>query len=608
MASTDPDDRPLSGYSFVQWLNGIVQSFRGQSSKQFLLSAGGDGPGMGDAPPVLALAAKTRFQDSKKWSPYYSRMEEAKIKNQIWENDIQPVLEARLRKMFHDENWRRMKMFPHVSSNVLRRIVEDISILYETPANRRIELETSQKQTDGGKAETEDVFDTEDGGTTTPEPKPPTVDTGNPEADGLAQYLDAEETEDPSEEPLEAVMKLCDLDLVLDLVEKMCRFHDAVWVMPKVVYSGVIAENKDGTPIEEVGADTSTGRLTYQIFDPSCADIIEDPDDPSRALAWFYCGWELDAKGVTKMVWHFWTETEYWKFDDEWHTKEHQDNALGRLPITVFRKERPASGSYYVNGSGRDLMEGTLEVCALRTFQNCRFKDGGFKQLALTNADEEAVPADQVMGGPTPLYMPEGASATVLDLQPMLTEMSDMVKDRAKELSATYGTNLAEYKDGGTPQSGFAKKLDRDKVLKENQRIRKFFSESEKDLYALLALTLKTYPIDGVPALPLDGELIVDFCDPSFEEDPKDQAVTDAQNLKLNKTSIIDILKRENPDFSEVELLERAERNRAINAIFLTGDALKLIDLLSTSGLQQQKPGGNDSGAAGNPKVPPGGK
>lgn len=655
MASTDPNDRPRNGWSFVSWLNGLREAFRGNVSRQYIVSS--QQPVLqGAAVPPAALAAKTRYRDSGKSGPYFSRMEEAKVKDQVWANDLRPLVEEKLRSMFHEENYKRMKLFPHVSTNLMRRVVEDISILYESPASRKLKEDKKQKQTDASKpdaikelektdaadakAETDvggDPAASSDGSGVPADSKAdpkvddtsadqnaggagegdatPVVDTGSPEVDALAQYLEIEGTDEEDETPLDKVMKLEDLDLVLDLVEKLTRVHEAVWVRPYVKYKDQEVEKieKEGEEVaeEQVVGDPDTAKLVYLIYTPACADVIEDPDDPSRAIAWFHQGVEMTPLGEFKMVWHFYTETEYWKFDNEWRPLYMDENPLERLPAVCFRKEKPTPGSYYVEGCGRDLLEATLELCVLRSIQNSRYRDSGFKQLVITGADEEQVPADQVMGGPTPIYVPEGGNAQSVDLQPMLVEMSEINKDRADEVADGYGTKFASHKEGGAPQSGFAKKLERDKVLKENKRIRKLFVSSEKDLYNCLAVVLREYPITDVPELDPEAEVEIDFAEPSFEEDPKDQAAVDAQNLKLNKTSIIDVLKRENPDLSEIELLELAERNRQINAIFLKGDQLKLIDLLATSGTgagsalaaQQGRPPGQ-MGAGGPPRAP----
>lgn len=610
MASTDSNDQPLSRYRFVEWLNQMVQAFRGGSTRQYLLD---QGPGNGDPPPLVAMAARARLHDTKFTPPYYSRMQEAKAKNQVWNNDLRPLVEDRLRSMFHEENYKRMKLMPHVASNPMRRVVEDISILYESPARRKMAEDEAQEQTDASnavanaQAEGAKPAPPDNADPTAEKAPPPVLNTGTPEVDDLAKYLasDGEGVED-EDTPLDIVMDLEDVDLVLDVVEKMVRVHEAVWVRPYIRYSEYSMQ-KDVNGNEEEVADPASGKLCYLIYDPSCADVVEDPDDPSRAIAWFHCAYELNVRGELHMVWHFYTEQEYWKFDAEWHTLMHEPNPLGRLPVTVFRKERPTPGCYFVEGAGRDLFEATLELCVLRTMQNTRYRDSGFKQLVIGGADEEDVPADQVMGGPTPLYVAEGGSASVLDLQPMLIEMSAICKDRSDEIAAKYGTQFAEHKEGSVPQSGFAKKLERDKVLKENKRIRKFFKSAEQDLYNNLAVTLEAYPIEGVPALDPEGKVEIDFAEPSFEEDPKDQAIVDAQELKLNKISILDILKRDNPDLTEVELIEMAERNRQINSVFLHSDQMKLLDLLAEGGVKSAGAGGNkDPNAAKVDKAPPG--
>lgn len=632
-------------------LNAVTSVFSGGRNK-VVISAGGKSA---SPPPVEALLARRRSSDTT--TGVLSRMEEAKNKNMVWRQELHPLIEQRLRSMFHPDNFARMRLTQSEWTNIMRRIVEDISILYESPASRYLE-EEKQKQTDGagldeGKTDAGDMEEgpteeesaaedapetktdeqpqddteadtgTQDGAEGKPPPKkapppkpvaPPAdgappdgniIGTGEPDIDALAEVLDLEGVVEDAQSPFDMVMELVDLDVILDSVEKHARIHEAVWVRPFVTYEKTLME-PDEQGIEQEKGDPSTAKLTFIVYDPSQADVVEDPQNPAEALAWYYWGKEIGPDGTLVTVIHFFTKDNYWKFTQDWKVIDSGPNLLERLPVTVFRKEMPSPQSYYCCGVGRDLYEATLEFNILRTIQNARFRDSGFKQLVMTNVDPKDVPADQVMGGPTPVYVPEGGNASVLDMSPALDQMTAMVEQRALELAATYGITAADYKaEGGGPQSGFAKKLDRDKVLKENKRIRKFFQQGEKDLYALLAKVLEVYPMDGIPALDAKQKYQVDFAEPSFEDDPGTQAVTDAQDLKLHKTSIVDILKRLNPDLNEVELVKLAYRNKRINEAFIDPGAMKLVDILAHKvGVASAGEGGapGDGGGFGKPK------
>lgn len=623
-------------WTFKQFLNAVTGVFTGGGNK--LIQPVGK-RGKSDPPPVEALLARRRITDTT--PGILSRMEEAKNKNMIWRQEIAPLLDQRLKEMFHPENYARIRLSPSRWTNVMRRIVEDISILYESDAHRYLE-EEEQKQTQGaapdeGKTDApkmlkqeepeeepkdeEQEEPSEEPADQTPEgeepaPKPPVkkappkappaeapveppppgaelIGTGEPDVDALAEVLDLDGGEEES--PLDELMELADWDVFLDSVEKLCRVHEAVWVRPFVSYEKTLIE-ADEQGMEQERGDPASAKLTYITYDPSQADVVEDPANPAEALAWYYWGKEILPDGSMQTVIHFFTKDTYWKFSQDWKVLDTAPNLLERLPVTVFRKELPSPQSYYCNGVGRDLYEATIEFCVLRTLQNSRFRDSGFKQLVMTNVDPKDIPADQVMGGPTPIYVPEGGGASVLDLQPNLDQMTQMVEQRSLELAATYGISAADYKNEGGPQSGFAKKLDRDKVLKENRRIRKFFAQSEKDLYALTAKVLEVYPMKDVAKLDAKQKFCVDFAEPSFEDDPKTQSATDAQDLKLNKTSIVDVLKRKNPDLNEVELVKLAYRNKRINEQLVDPKAMKLLDVLAGA---EQAGGGFGGGGGG---------
>lgn len=673
MAHTDPSDNvggvANQSWTFREWLSGVRSWFSG--SQKFIVSGGGMSMGSG-VPPTLAIVAKARLGD-RMGSGIRSRMEEAKQKNMMWENDLEPLVWQRLKLMFHPDNFDRMRLMASVSSNQMRRIVEDISILYENPAQRYIEEELDASEAKATKAKKDKPVipnkDPKQADQTVPptdpaapSPKVPVPDaqnpaarkdpitgdpiphptgllhqqpadpeqaaligTGDPDIDALAALLelDGGEQDENNESPLAKVMELCDLDATLDLVEKYCRFHEAVWVRPYVSYKKVIAaeQNADGstnkalaskdgsmeeTPGLEDEGDPASATLEYIIYDPSNADVVEDPQNPSKMLAFYYWGEEILPNGKRRSVIHFFTDTDYWKFDsvEDWKILDHQPNKIGVIPVAVFRKEKPTPGSYYARGTGKDLFEGTLELCILKTIRNARFRDSGFKQIAVTNADEDQVDADVVMGGPHPVFLPDGATAQVLDLQPALQQMSDMVEMTQLELSARYGISAAEQKADGIPQSGFAKRLDRDKVVKENKRIRKFFTEGEKALYKVLALTLKQSPVKDIPELDPEACMVTDYAEPNFVEEPAKQGAQDAQDMEMHKTNIIEILARENPDLNEVDLVRKAYKNKRINEAFTPPETVKLIDLLATDAAAT---GGKSAGAPGAPGAPGGG-
>lgn len=540
-------------WKFKDWLKNLTAAWSGAGPKTIVPAGSPDRYAFGGQNKPVTLAAMKKVAKNRVTGDMVSRQEEARRKNSIYRHDIEPIVRDKLKQMFHPDNYERMRIAPSTWTNTMRRIVDDISILYQKPATRYLQEET-------------------------PEPIKSNLEEGDPLTE-LADILNLAEAPDKEEGAFDRLLKAADLDTTLDTVEKMVRIHEAVWVRPFVSYEGKLINPDDGTE----SGDPATAKLSYIVYTPEEADVVEDPSNPNEALAWYYFGEELNEKGEKERVIHFFTSDSYTKFDKEWKVLKTENNELGRLPVVVFRKELPSMNSYYCQGVGRDLLAATVEFNVLRTIQNVRFRDSGFKQLALVNVDDERVPADQVLGGPTPIYIPEGGSANVLDMMPHLDQMMNDIKARVIELATSYGISANDFKAEGTPASGFAKRLDRDRVLTENMRIRKFFAEGERELYKLTCGVLGVYRVEGLEGLNAEAEYVVDYSEPTFSDDPATENSNDAKAIALGKTNIIEILQRANPDLTELQLARLAIRNRRINEFFAKNvpNSMRLMDLLA---------------------------
>lgn len=625
MAMRGPNDPPAQEGAGTfgnlwQWFMGIFG--RADNYQQILVSDATLNPAQKrEAASQIYLARSAATNPNAK-----NRVRDTDNKLKVYNRQHHDLVQRALANAFHPINFSRMKLVKHMGSNIMRRVIHDTCMLYESPPHRRLEVKTALVQTDGGATQTAAPNKALPSGsppTAQPQMEPGTsngtvagsqadalalapgviaaqslgykvkvtdvneegdVDDvtesiGDPELDALAEQLDIAGSVAEEQTPLDMLLDAYDWDVLLDEVERLCMVCSCVWVRPYVVYDQWQVDDKgNATPVFE------SGRLTYIIYTPDKADVLRDPSDPSQALAWWYYGEEIiaTANGAQlRPVIHYWNRVMYFKFDMAWNILRQQPHDLGRLPVVKFHINMPTVGSYYVEGIGDDLYEATIELSILKTMQNARAKDSGFKQIAI-GAEEKDVPAAQIMGGPTPIYVGEGNNVQVLDLQPQLKQYTEMWREREVSLASDYGISSADYKSEGKPLSGFAKKLDRDKILRESHRRRKFFGKGEQDLYSLTALALRDNPVPGIPALDPRAELCIEFADPTFEEDPEVQARIDALEIKFNATNIIEILARKNPELSELELLKKAYKNREINNAFMTPDQLKLVDLLTS--------------------------
>jgi hypothetical protein len=510
------------------------------------------------------------------------RRDDSLRKDRMLSNEFKDDLIGLCKLAFHPKTYENLKLTLHTSTNLLVEIVGKLSALYDAHPKRYLRKE----KPDTAKGDPRDAADLKSrklveeeppgpkpasveelaGRSILPAPEEPTDSENDPEFEALLSWLDLED-DDEEGDAFEAIARCSHLDVYLQKIERLARAHPCVWVRPHVCYDS----DAIGKPVE------ISGRLEFVVYTPATAGILTDPENPAIARAFYYFAQEVSGGRLVSVL-HVYTTTAHVKLDAEFKPIGPVDlNPLGRLPVTKFEIDLPING-YYCKGIGDDLYDATLELCLLKSIQNQRAKDTAFKQLAI-QGDPKNLPADQVMGGAAPIILGEGMTASVLDLSPDLETWTNLVRERAKDIQTKYGITVESETSGG-PESGYAKKLKMAAVLRENKRVRPHFLRGEKDLFELVGRMLEISPVPEIPPVP-DGDLVIDFVEPTIDENPKEQAEIDAQEITLGTTNVIEILARKNPDLSEPELARMAYRNRLINEALTPSKADRLIDYLS---------------------------
>jgi hypothetical protein len=528
------------------------------------------------------------------------RREDSGAKDRMLSNAFRPDLLALCKSSFHPKTFEKLTLTLHTSTNLLTEIVGKLSALYDSHPKRYLRMPAKEADQKERPEVVDPNKEPEDDDTTglrpasvedlaarsSPPPlEEPTQGESDPEFEALLSYLDLEEGNDEGES-FESIARCSHLDVHLQKIERLARAHPCVWVRPHVAYDS-----------DALGEDVEiSGRLEFVVYTPANAGILADPENPSVARAFYYFTEEI-ADGRPTSVMHVYTSTAHVKLDNQFKPLGPVDlNPLGRLPIAKFEIDLPING-YYCNGIGDDLYDATLEVCLLKSIQNQRAKDSGFKQLAI-QGDTSKLPADQVMGGALPLILGDGNTASVLDMSPDLEQWTNLVRERAKDIQTKYGITV-ESEAGGSPESGYAKKLKMAAVLRENRRVRPHFLRGERDLFELIGRMIEIAPIPDVDSVP-SGDLVIDFVEPSIDENPKEQTEIDARELTLGTTNVIEILARKNPDLSDRELARMAYRNRLINEALTPSKTERLIDFLSLGGKPDGAAPGPQAGNVGN--------
>jgi hypothetical protein len=503
-----------------------------------------------------------------------SRIDRADRAMSVYKNNLQGLIDERLKSMFAEENYAALKLCAHTATNILERVVREIAIAYQQPATRYLKSETdgAQRATATGRLNElaamrdEDILATD----------------LTAETDAPVESPEAPATETDS--PFEKWLAKSDLDGVMAEAQRLGKFNPAVWIKPEIR--------------EEL--------LEFDLYTPASADILPDPKSKTRAIGWYT--WrdepvrqtDLDAprgivgvfkkKPEARTVFHLWDRTTYYQINEKGEDIRPPEptRTPGRLPVVALRLGRPID-SYYLDGMGGDLYDATLEVCALKSVQNRSALDS-FKQIVIQGIDQDKIPIAQVVGNPAyPIGVPESGAATVLDHTLQLADIGAMITEREQGIATKYGISPDAWRAGGSVQSGFSKRLDKARILEMNAEDRKYLSTAEADLYRLCA-ALGNLPEIGT--LDEGAEFVIDFGEPKFETEPEEEARVRSQRISLGVESIVDWVMDENPDLTEEEAIQLLARNRMLNARF--GGGKKPMSLIETlaGGKAEAPPGG----------------
>jgi len=71
-----------------------------------------------------------------KWIADRERQEEAQNKLDLYHDDYEDIIRAKIKELFHKDNYERLYYHVNQSQNILKRVIKEISTVYKAPATR----------------------------------------------------------------------------------------------------------------------------------------------------------------------------------------------------------------------------------------------------------------------------------------------------------------------------------------------------------------------------------------------------------------------------------------------------------------------------------------
>lgn len=241
------------------------------------------------------------------------------------------------------------------------------------------------------------------------------------------------------------------------------------------------------------------------------------------------------------------------------------ENGDPLLPFVLTYEEWPVECLLNFTRNS-DLVTASIQTAIMMTLIAEMFKFGSFKQMKLTGPLNTEFPGE-VAGGYATMWKILSQDGTadigVIDSEAAIDKFMDFVIRRIQLTLAQRGIPPSAFTLTGTPQSGYAMRLDRQALLDRRQDKVEYYRQFERELFDI---TRQVNNVHHPVKINENAVFSVDFDDLSFQttkdEDNRDWSF----RISNNVSTPIDVIRDSNPDLSEEDAKMRYEKNKSINS------------------------------------------
>lgn len=425
-----------------------------------------------------------------------------------------------------------------------------------------------------------------------------------------AKIGDAEDAPDDSR--YAEILESAQIEQVMKTVNKYTRLLNHVLIRP-------VVRNK---------------KLEYDIILPDSFEIYTDEDDWRDIVAIkFYIGQDkyidraqtaitnrpyksaylwvkkpcrLDENVIQPGIYHYFFGQEFknWTFTENPYKDKDRNDVL---PFILTHKEFPVDNLLnFSTDSG--MVDSAVNVAIYLTLLNELMKFQAYKQIVITGGTDLKL-ANDMQTGPGTIWevLTEKANAgiDVLDMQADIDKFWTMISQRIGQICALYGIPPSAFTLSGTPQSGYAMKIDRAPLLEIRQNDVEFYRGFEKDLFEMTRLVNNT----DLPNQPIsnDAKFKIEFGDIEFDPAPQEEAAYWSFKFMNNLATPVDYIMQEDDVLTREEATKKYEENKAINTKSKVNVAPLSVPPTSKSNVQVNPDAKPNSSippqAGGSPKV-----
>lgn len=355
-----------------------------------------------------------------KWIADKERQEEAQAKLDLYHDDYEDIIRAKIKELFHPDNYQRLYYHVNQSQNVLKRVINEISTVYKVEPVRDFK----------------------------------------------------------NDERYQEIIQRAKLDRKLKKINRYTNLLNEsllkIGVRNGEIVYDILTPNIV-TVIQNEIDPTQADAIIYMLTRSNTVG-----DDQIFYYYWDITGnhYILDKNFRINSVIY---DSAAPAGDPAFYPYRDKE---GRpvLPFVVFHREEPED-SFWDQDSGRDLVNATIMVGIKMTLFDYYFKVASFKQPYIIG-DEISVPSKQILDPLTVFQAKgEGAQIGLLDMQINLDQLKDALVFQINSIINNYGISADQWSLSISEVSGRALKIRNRALLEIRQEQIPYYRDYEREIF-----------------------------------------------------------------------------------------------------------------------------
>jgi hypothetical protein len=300
-----------------------------------------------------------------------------------------------------------------------------------------------------------------------------------------------------------------------------------------------------------------------------------------------------------------WTPERHQVFDDQGTMRSDLANDAGNnpykhIPIVWLRNEFP--DGYFWNEGGQDLMNAQDAINVKLTYLNQLLKMQAFSIPVLVG---EAPKGGITIDPSVYLEIPLADSVDrgqpdfkFVSPNPKIAEVLEAFKEDVRRICDDWGLSPESFKLSGTPSSGLSLKIQNIRLLERREDDVQLYADYERELFRVMRAVHNAHA-DSKQKLPEDAEIAVNFAELDFPEDPAAEDQRWVTRINQNVANRAQWLRAIDPDIkTDEEAEKRLKQNAELNSRTRGGFGAP-GDLEKALGLAKEQPEDEEEGADG---------